>query len=168
MSGTQDGDTPARRTKKWERDPFEDWQRQIYLDSERTETMRRSEIETDKDLNKPVEQLLCDVEESYLKWKEFYADARAREGRLQLGKGAHEERFRTELFLYSLVRSTAMNAKVALDSERLQECIRTYTCWVLWLTVFVGVLAVVTTVCTVMTTCASIQRQAEAGRSGGT
>ena len=76
-----------------------------------------AEIETDRDLKKPIEQLLCDVQDSLQTWEED----RKKSDLSDSTKKA------VSLILYSLTRMTSMNARVALSNKRL-------TIWIIVMT----------------------------------
>ena len=104
-------------------EPFVDWERKRYTGSKNNLTPADlAEVETDRDLGKPVEQLLCDVYEGYTYWL-----------LLKNSPDTPEEMKRPiELILYSLARTASMNAVVAKESTALQRSVEKLTRW-LWI-----------------------------------
>ena len=106
------------REKDIYEEPFIPWIRKRYKGSKPdNDPELLAEIETDRDLDKPIEQLLCDVQDSLQTWEED----RKKSDLSDSTKKA------VSLILYSLTRMTSMNARVALSNKRL-------TIWIIVMT----------------------------------
>jgi hypothetical protein len=114
-------------------EPFVDWERKRYTGpKENLSPPDHAELETDRDLGKPVAQLLCDVYEGYTYWL-----------RLKNSPDTPEEmKTPIELILYSMVRTASMNAVVARESAALQKSVEKLTCWIWILTVILVFLGI--------------------------
>jgi hypothetical protein len=98
-------------------EPIRDWIRNDFVGGHPEDTLLDAEIITDRDLNKPIEQLLCDIEETHIKWKKIKKNPESPE----------KNNAAIELILYGIVRSASMNAVVALENRKTQEEMRTMT-----------------------------------------
>ena len=85
-----------------------------------------AEQETDRDLDKPIEQLLSDVHEALGGWRRFIT--------VKQPTRSHTIRKATDLILYSFGRTASMQAVVALENRKTQTAIRRLTRWVVVLT----------------------------------
>ncbi len=111
------------RETKIPEEPFVDWERKRYTGSkDGLSAADHAELETDRDLGKPIEQLLCDVYEGYTYWL-----------KLQNSPDTPQEiKKPIELVLYTMVRTASMNAVLAKESKALQTSIKKLTRW-LWI-----------------------------------
>ncbi len=113
-------------------EPFLDWERKRYTGSKKDLSPQSlAEIETDRDLGKPVEQLLCDVYEGYTHWLEQTEETEPI---------PEEIKKPVELILYTMSRTASMNAVVAKESANLQKSIEKLTRWLWILTVILVLL----------------------------
>lgn len=122
------------REKKISEEPFFDWERKRYTGSKKgLSPADHAELETDRDLGKPVEQLLCDVYEGYTNWL-----------RLENSTETPEEMKKPmELILYTMARTASMNAVVAKESTALQTSIKKLTHWLWILTIILVVISAI-------------------------
>ncbi len=108
-------------------EPFKNWRRKRYKGAKpkpEDDPPGLAEIETDRDLDKPVEQLLCDVYEGYTHWLRETKSA-----------GSPEEMKKpVELILYTLARTASMNAVVARSNKQLQAKVGVLTRIIVYLT----------------------------------
>jgi len=105
-------------------EPFVDWERKRYTGSKANLCPAdHAELETDRDLGKPVEQLLCDVYEGYTYWQRLKDSPDTPEGM----------KIPVELILYTMCRTASMNAVVAKESTALQRSVKRLTrgLWIL-------------------------------------
>jgi hypothetical protein len=118
------------REIKIPKEPFIDWERKRYTGSKvGLSAADQAELETDRDLGKPVEQLLCDVYEGYTYWL-----------KLQDSPDTPQEMKKPiELILYTMVRTASMNAVLAKENTALQKSIKILTRW-LWILTIILVL----------------------------
>jgi len=126
--------------------PPDKWERRSYGAPVRDPDRLRmnAERETDRDLDKPLEQLACDIHETYLWWEKINAIPAKL---TQMYKPVH-------LVLYALARKASMDAKVALINEelgknihagveeniKLQHKIEKLTKWLIGLTWVIAIL----------------------------
>ena len=93
-------------------EPFIPWCRKRYTGPKPIDKPAEyAELLTDRDLKKPIEQLLCDVQEGYTHW---LRDSKSSDVPEEMKKPI-------ELILYSMARSTSMNAVVALENQKTQK-----------------------------------------------
>lgn len=90
------------------------------------------EMETDRDLDKTIQQLLCDVHEGLGEWRRFTAAHAASRVRTPLPEEAFQA---TDLILYSLARTASMQAVAARESQKTQRCIKGLTVCIVALTI---------------------------------
>jgi hypothetical protein len=108
-------------------EPFVDWVRKKYTGSkESLSPAEHAEVETDRDLGKPVEHLLCDVYEGYTYWLQLRESPNTPE----------EMKTPVELILYTMSRTASMNATVAKESAVLQRSVKNLT-WLLGVFTFI-------------------------------
>jgi len=111
-------------------EPFIDWVRKRYTGSKNgLNPPDLAELETDRDLGKPIEQLLCDAYEGYTYWLKLKSSPDTPE----------EMKKPIQLILYTMVRTASMNAVVAKESTTLQKSIKNLTRW-LWIFTIILVL----------------------------
>ena len=107
------------REKDIYEEPFIPWIRKRYKGSKPdNDPELLAEIETDRDLDKPIEQLLCDVQDSLQNW-------------LKPREKPEDIERAISLILYSLGRTASMNARVAISNSKLANQMR-------WLTYAIG------------------------------
>jgi len=145
----QTGDEKSLHNEKiFPTPPPDKWARRSYGAPVRDPDCLRmnAERETDRDLDKPLEQLACDIHETYLWWEKINAIPTKL---TKMYKPVH-------LVLYALARKASMDAKVALINEelgknihagveeniRLQQKIEKLTKWLVGLTWALAVLTV--------------------------
>ena len=95
-------------------EPFKHWKRKQFLEQKPDGVLARAERETDRDLEKDIEQLLCDVHDAHQRWR-----AEQQKRSKQEGKEYREEDDPVRLVLYSLARTASMNARVAISNKRM-------------------------------------------------
>jgi hypothetical protein len=95
-------------SKKWRRKNYGDmpWDRGI-----RT----AGEIEVNRDMDKPLQQLASDIHEIYFRWEKDNRDK------------SFELKQPVNIILFALARTASMNAKVALETRRLGERLNIWT-----------------------------------------
>lgn len=102
------------RAKKWNRKSFGKEARENGL-------RENAEIEIDRDMYKPVQQLACDIHETYLRWEEKF-----KKHSLD-SSSASEMEAPVHFILFALSRTASMNAKVARRMEILTSWIAILT-----------------------------------------
>ena len=126
-------------------EPDSGWERRNYTRPKANPTQNPrhfGEMETDRDLDKPVEQLLSDVHEDVGEWRRFAATQPARDARERAPMAA-EAFAATGIIIHAVSRMASMQAVVARENQRVQKAIRTLTIGVFVLTVVVAVLTAV-------------------------
>ena len=106
-------------------EPFRNWRRKQYIGPKPNDPRELAETETDRDLDKPIEQLLCDVQDSLQTWEKVKGNT---------GLSESLERA-VSLILYSITRMTSMNAIVSIENSKLQKSIKRLTIWIWILTI---------------------------------
>lgn len=87
-----------------------------------------AEIETDRDMMKPVQQLAADIHETYLRLRARYPET--------IPPDLANTVVPAHFILYALARTASMNAKVSRRMEKL-------TCWIASFTVMLAILTLV-------------------------
>ena len=114
----------ARHEKdRIDEDPVNPWVRKWYTADKATDVCESAEQETDRDLDKPIEQLLCDVHDGHQNWVKKFGKS---------DQPSEMDRA-VELVLYTLARTASMNAVVAKSNEQLQKQIGVLTRIVVYL-----------------------------------
>ena len=124
-------------------EPVVPWERKNYKGTKAdpaTSPRNFGEMETDRDLDKPIEQLLSDVHEGLGEWRKFAAKQPPLATRPALSAEAFTA---TNLVLYSLGRTASMQAVVARENLKTQQAIQKLTTQLLWFTIGLFVLTVI-------------------------
>ena len=111
-SDKQPGDEISIHKEKYFPTPAPDkWERRSFgAPARETDRLRtNAEIETDRDMDKPLEQLACDIHETYLRWEQLNAVPT----KVSLMKEP------SHLVLYALARTASMHAKITLNNDKL-------------------------------------------------
>lgn len=111
-------------TPPFDADPPHKWKRKLYDESKHAGLSRRelAELETDRDMDKPPEQLVCDVHEETLD-----------SGRQTLENIAHAQK-----------RMTSMLARVALGNQKVSDRMLGLT-WAIGIMTFIMLIFVILT-----------------------
>ncbi len=130
-----------------DKEPFINWLRKTHDEIPKDKsTQSEAEIITDRDLDKPIEQLLCDIEETHVKWgriREELLNKDLSEAKMETKKEEAKDKA-VELILYALTRSSSMNAVVALENRKTQDKITAMTDTLKMLTKVLVAIGVVT------------------------
>jgi len=98
------------------------WNRKSFGEEARKDGLRENaETEIDRDMYKPVQQLACDIHETYLRWEE------KSKMRSVGSPSASEMEAPVHFILFALSRTASMNAKVARRMEILTSWIAILT-----------------------------------------
>ena len=115
-------------------EPFVDWERKRYTGpKDNLSSADLAELETDRDLGKPIQQLLCDVYEGYTSWLSLKSSPSIPE----------DMKTPIQLILYTMARTASMNAVVAKESAALQISIRNLTRGLWGFTVILVIIGIV-------------------------
>jgi hypothetical protein len=121
-------------------EPVVPWERKKYTGTKANPAASPrdfGEMETDRALDKPTEQLLSDVHEGLGEWRRFAAAQPQRVTRPTLSAEAF---MATDLVLYALGRTASMQAVVARENQKTQKAIHGLTRWLVFFTVALLVL----------------------------
>jgi hypothetical protein len=97
------------------------WKRINFGDSTKEGIRIDSENEVDRDMLKTLEQMACDIHETYFRWE-------------RNSKSTEEMKEPVHFILYSLARTASMNAKVARSMDRLTHSLKIWTIVIAFLT----------------------------------
>lgn len=98
------------------------WNRKSFGKEARNNGLRENaEIEIDRDMYKPVQQLACDIHETYLRWEEKFKKQSID------SSSASDMEAPVHFILFALSRTASMNAKVAQRMEILTSWITILT-----------------------------------------
>ena len=131
-------EAPRHKIKKV-KEPYIPWKRHDFGDNPAPtdKPRQRGEYETDRDLTKPIQQLLSDVEETHRKWADKYpSKGRATSDTSPADDDSSEKKWTlaVELILEALARATAMNARVAQTNTSLSRTLIVLTFILVFLT----------------------------------
>jgi hypothetical protein len=119
------------RTENYQPEPQQTWKRNNFKElPDGLSSDERAERETNRDLNKPIEQLLCDFHDM------------AERG----SPGGELGGYPVQAMLHAQKRMVGMMAKVALSNEAVQKSNDLLQRRLYWLTIFVALLTVASTV----------------------